>query len=111
MSVTLTVSNEIAQHLNDLSFGKTEDVNEKLRDLLISEYRRRLSRYGLTDRQLTRKYNMNFETFEKQQMTKQLGYTWEVESDAIAWETAVDGIRTMKQRLANLTAKGEAGDG
>ena len=32
-------------------------------------------------------------------MTRTKGYTWEVEFDAIAWETAVDGIDTMEQQL------------
>lgn len=103
MDTTITISNEIAEHLDSLSFGDPEDVNEKLRNLLAAEYQRRLARYRLTDRQLSQKYNMDFEVFEKQQVTKQQGYTWEVESDAIAWETAVDGIRTMEQKLAKLS--------
>ena len=79
-------------------------MNEKLRMLLAAEYRRRLTHYSLTNRQLTQKYKMSFEAFERQQITKQQGYTWDVESDAIAWETAVDGIRTMERQLAELAA-------
>jgi hypothetical protein len=102
MSITITISNDVAQHLKSLSLGEVTDVNETLRGLLEAEYRRRLARYSLTDRQLTQKYDMDFETFERQQMTQQYGYTWEVESDAITWETAVDGIRTMQRQLAEL---------
>lgn len=102
MDVTLTVTAEIAHHLDSLSLGQVEDVNEKLRLLLAAEYRRRLTHYHLTDRQLTQKYRMDFETFEQQRVTQQQGYTWEVESDAIAWETAVDGIRTVKRQLDEL---------
>ena len=102
MSVTITVSSEIAQHLNGLSFGESTDVDQKLHNLLKAEYQRRLARYRLTDRQLTSKYNMDFASFEDRQMTKQLGYSWEVESDAMAWETAVDGVQTMQEQLALL---------
>ncbi len=102
MSVTITISDEVAQHLDSLSFDQIGDINTKLHILLEAEYRRRLARYSLTDRQLTQKYKMSFEVFEQQQLTKQQGYTWEVESDAIAWETAIDGIRTMERQLAEL---------
>ena len=45
---------------------------------------------------------MDFEAFERQGVTKERDYSWEVESDAIAWETAVDGIRTMERQLNEL---------
>jgi hypothetical protein len=53
---------------------------------------------------------MSFEAFERQQRAQQHGYTWEVESDAIDWETAVDGIRTMQRQLAALTQVGNNDD-
>lgn len=110
MSVTLTVSNEIARHLETLSFEQPSNVDEKLKSLLRAEYQRRLARYNLTVRQLAAKYKMDFASFEQQQITKQLGYTWEVESDAIAWETAVDGIRTMQEQLRLLEAQESRGE-
>jgi hypothetical protein len=45
---------------------------------------------------------MSFEEFEHHQLTQQQGYSWEVESDAIAWETAIDGSRTLQRQLAEL---------
>ena len=51
---------------------------------------------------LAQKYQMTFEDFERQRITVQQGYTWEVESDAIAWETAVDGLRTVQRLLNDL---------
>ena len=45
---------------------------------------------------------MSFDQFERQQITLDKGFTWEVESDAIAWETAVDGIRTVQRQLSEL---------
>jgi len=108
MSMSITVSNDVAQHLNSLAIGEMTDVNDKLRSLLEAEYRRQLTRYSLTDRQLTQKYHTDFETFERQQLTKQHGYSWDVESDAIAWEQAVDGIRTMQRKLAEVLQKGRS---
>ena len=102
MSVTTTLSDHVVQHLNGLSFGKVSSINDKLALLLEAEYRRRLARYSLTDRQLGQKYQMSFEEFERQRITEQRGYTWEVESDAIAWEPAVDGARTVQQQLGDL---------
>ena len=57
---------------------------------------------GTRDRQLSQKYGMDLEAFERQDATKGRDYSWEVESDAIAWETAVDGIRTMERQLNEL---------
>ncbi len=34
-------------------------------------------------------------------LTKQQGYTWEVESDAVAWETANDGMRSFSDEPGN----------
>lgn len=110
MGVTINVSNKVAEHLNNLELGENTDADEKLRTLLEAEYRRKLTRYSLTDRQFTKKYGLDFEEFEKQKLTKQHGYTWDVESDAIAWETAVDGIRTMTRQLTELINKGPFDD-
>jgi hypothetical protein len=102
MSVVTTLSDTVVQHLRDLSFGEANSINDKLTLLLEAEYRRRLARYSLTDQQLAQKYQMSFEDFERQRITEQRGYTWEVESDAMAWETAVDGLRTVQRQLSDL---------
>ena len=102
MSVTLIVSGRIARQLQRLQWAKSDKAEDKLAKLIEAEYRRRLAHYSLTDRQLTQKYDMSFEQFERQQITLDKGFTWEVESDAIAWETAVDGIRTVQRQLSEL---------
>ena len=102
MSVVTTLSDTVVQHLRDLSFGEASSINDKLTLLLEAEYRRRLARYSLTDQQLAQKYQMSFEDFERQRISEQRGYTWEVESDAMAWETAVDGLRTVQRQLSDL---------
>jgi len=107
MGVTITVSAEVARRLKDLSFEQTDDIETKLQRLLVAEYQRRLARYRLTNRRLFQKYGMTFGEFEQQQITKQQGYTWDVESDAMAWETAIDGIQTMQQQLVSLDVETE----
>jgi hypothetical protein len=102
MTVTLVVSNQVAQQLAELHWTDGELVDEKLTRLLEAELRRRLARYGITDRQLRQKYGMGFEEFEQKEVSRQKGYTWEVESDAIAWETAVDGMDTVQRQLREL---------
>ncbi len=49
---------------------------------------------------------MTYEEFEARNLVKEHGYSWEVESDAIAWETAVDGIKTMQRKLKELLESG-----
>lgn len=102
MSVSLLVSEQVAEQIERLTWGEVHTVDDKLSRLLAAELRRRLAGYRRTDLQLRQKYGFDFETFERQEMTKQRGYSWEVESDAIAWETAVDGIRTMERQLREL---------
>lgn len=104
MSVHLVVSEQVAEQIEYLSWDEARTIDDKLSRLLAAEMRHRLAGYRLTDMQLSQKYGLNFETFERQEITRQRGYSWEVESDAIAWETAVDGIRTMERRLGELGA-------
>ena len=101
MSVRLVVSERTAEHLESLPSDEP-DVDGKLRMLLATEYRRRLARYSLTDRRLREKYGMSFEEFEQRNVVRERGFVWDVESDAIEWDLAVNGIKTMRRRLAGL---------
>lgn len=105
MSINITISERVAEHLNSLPSDESKDVNKKLISLLEGEYRRKLSSYSLTDHRLAQKYGLSFEEFEKQKVTQKRNYGWDVESDAIAWETAIDGIRTVKRQLKELIGK------
>lgn len=70
--------------------------------MLENEYRRRLVRYENTDRALREKYGMSFAEFQKKNIVKARRFSWEVESDAMDWEQAIDGIKTVKRRLKDL---------
>jgi len=110
MNVTITISEDIARHLNQMPFQQADDMDSRLRILLEAEYRRQLAQFSLTDRELARKYKMSFDEFERQRITEQKDYSWEVESDAIAWDTAVDGIRTVRRQLMELKSGEKAND-
>ena len=60
MTVTLMVSERIAQQLDNVTWAQNEDVETKLSHLLEAEYSRHLARYRLTDRSLVDKYGMDF---------------------------------------------------
>jgi len=78
------------------------DVDTKVRLLLRSEYMRRLGRYRHVDRMMVSKYGMQFDELVPRGLLKEKGFSWEVESDAMNWETAIGGIKTMERKLREL---------
>jgi stress response protein SCP2 len=78
------------------------EIEAKLGQVVANELRRRLARYELTDRLFRRKYGLTFEEFEKNEMVKKLGYSFEVESDYHDWDMAIDGIETLRRDLEEL---------
>ncbi len=85
-----------------------QDTDSVLEQLLENELIRRLNRYQLTDRSLSRKYGMSFSNFKARRMVEERGYSYEVESDFWDWEMALDGIETVKTMLAELKGNGHA---
>ena len=49
---------------------------------------------------------MTFEEFVARRVAQQKGYTWDVETDAMDWETAMGGMRTMERKLQELRELG-----
>jgi len=78
---------------------------EELKDILLREYRRRLLLYKIVDEKMQKKYNMSFEEFEKRRIVEEKGYSWEVESDAMEWEHAIEGIRYMQEKIEELRSE------
>ncbi len=69
---------------------------------LINDYRRKLITYEFVDEKFKKKYKMHFQTFRKQNIVREKGFLWEVESDAMEWEHAIEGIKTCEQKLKEL---------
>ena len=74
----------------------------ELRAVLQRDYLRRLTRYRITDDFYRNKYNMDFESFDKENIVEKQNYSFEVESDAQEWELAIDGIKTINRKLKEL---------
>lgn len=49
-----------------------------------------------------KKYGMTFDEFERNEVVKTKGFTWEVESDSDEWDMANDGIQSMRRGLEEL---------
>lgn len=93
--------------LEEVSLGG-KDVDSKVRHLLRSEYLRRLSQYRRVDILLTQKYEMSFDEFISRRIVRERGYGWDVESDAMEWETAIGGMKTMRRNIEELREEGHA---
>lgn len=79
-----------------------QSLDEKIRYLLKEEYTRRLAQYRRVVYLLEQKYGIRFENFVSQRVVQRENFSWHVESDAVDWETAVSGIKTMERKLKAL---------
>jgi hypothetical protein len=47
-------------------------------------------------------FQTSSEEFERNEMVKKLGYSFEVENDYHEWDMAIDGIETLRRDLEEL---------
>ena len=71
---------------------------KELKETVLSEYERKIVLYKFTDERLKKKYGMSFSEFEKKNLVKEKGFSWEVEKDAMEWEHAVEGIGSLQKK-------------
>jgi len=45
---------------------------------------------------------MSFSEFEKVNLVEKENFSWEIESDAMEWEHAIEGIRYIKEKIRNF---------
>ena len=107
---TVELSENVLRLLEEPFLGEG-DLNSKLYNLLRAEYLRRLNHYRRIDYRLRQKYGMSFEEFVDREVVKERGYTWEVETDAMEWETAVSAIKTIERKLQELKGTSDANEG
>jgi len=79
-----------------------QSLDAKVRQLIEAEHLRRLAQYRRADLALTRKYGMTFDEFLTRRIPRQQDYSWEVEQDAMAWESAVGGMMTVERQRQAL---------
>lgn len=78
------------------------ELRGKLSAIFFSETRRRLIEFEFVKKNMEEKYGMSLKEFEKKKMIDKLGYTEQVENDYMTWDSAVDGIKTMKKIIKKL---------
>lgn len=83
-----------------------ESLDTKVLHLLCSEYLRHLGQYRRVDLLMQQKYRMTFDEFVSQKVVREKKYSWDVESDAMEWETAISGIKTMERKIKELRKEG-----
>lgn len=99
----IQLSNRLADALNLLEPGVAP--KQQVERLAEQELRRRLARYQLSDRLFREKYGMTLDEFEATEMVKTHGYSFEVENDHQDWDLAMDGMRTVALKLADLRSE------
>lgn len=80
------------------------NLDTKVRQLLVAEYLRRIAGYRRVDLALQRKYGVNFDAFIANRIVQAMDYSWEVESDAMEWESAIGGAELLERKLKELRA-------
>jgi len=75
----------------------------EIKEALLNEYRRRVIRCKMVDETMKKKYGMTFQEFEAKNVVKEHDFSWQVESDAMEWEHAVEGNRYAEQKLKSMT--------
>jgi hypothetical protein len=93
---------EQTQELLHHSVPGDQGIDIKVRELIKAEWLRRLARYRRVDMDLTRKYGLSFDEFVRQRIARKMEYSWEVEQDAMDWETAVGGMQTIECKLKEI---------
>ena len=82
------------------------NLDTKVLNLLRSEYLRNLGQYRRIDLLMQQKYGVTFEEFVFRKVVRENKYSWNVESDAMEWETAISGIKTMERKIEELRKEG-----
>ena len=80
-----------------------EMTEDEIKSLLMRDYMRRLTRYRMTDDFFKKKYAMEFAEFEEKGIIREKNYSFEVESDAQEWELALDGIKSMEEKMKEIS--------
>ena len=79
---------------------------DEIMEALINEYRRRLIRYRMTDEFMRTKYGTTFDKFESSNVVKEKKFSWDVESDAMELEHALEGVRYVEHKLKDVEGLG-----
>ena len=79
------------------------DIDSKVRKVIIEDLKRRLAEFQLIDYRFQKKYGMTLNEFEKREIIKEKGFSFEVENDHHEWDSAADAIKSLKGHLKDLS--------
>lgn len=79
------------------------DLDYKVRKILSEDIKRKLTGFHLIDNRFQKKYGMTLYEFEKREIIKEKGFSFEVESDYHEWDSAIDAIKTLKVKIEDLS--------
>ena len=83
-----------------IKHAQKDTPEESLKEILKNEIQRSLKKHMLMIKHFERKYNMDFETFEQNRVTKDIPY--ELERDYFEWDMAITLIEDLKEELTQL---------
>ena len=79
------------------------DLDYKVRKILIEDFKRKLVEFQLVDNRFQKKYGVTLDEFEKRNIIKEKGFSFEVESDYHEWDSALDAINALKAKIEDLS--------
>jgi polyhydroxyalkanoate synthesis regulator phasin len=79
------------------------DLDYKVRKLLMEDLKRKLTEFQLIDNRFRKKYGMTLDEFEKRNIIREKGFSFEVESDYHEWDSAADAIKTLRAKVEDLS--------
>ena len=83
----------------------TDIPKNEILEALLNEYKRKIILYKMTDEKMKKKYKMTFKEFDKKNIVKTKGYTWNVEKDAMEWEHSIEGIKSLEKKIKQIKPK------
>ena len=79
------------------------DLDYKVRKILIEDFKRKLVEFQLVDNRFQKKYGVTLDEFEKRNIIKEKGFSFEVESNYHEWDSALDAINALKAKIEDLS--------
>jgi len=80
-------------------------LDYKVRKILKEDLKRKLIEFQLIDNRFQKKYGMTFDKFEKGNLVKEKGFSFEVENVYHEWDAAIDAITALKDKIKDLASE------
>ena len=79
------------------------DIDYKVRKILREDIKRKLAEFQIIDNRFQKKYGVTLDEFEKRNIVKEKGFSFEAESDYHEWDSAMDAIETLGAKIKDLS--------